>query len=291
MVNDFAGDPDGLFALAQAVMQRSTQFTAAVGSLYAFGGPAPGSADRSKTGAQKLLKIMGFPEVPVYAGADNALVDTDAPRVSEGAEALVREANRTDTQLPLYVTCGGGLTDVASVLLMDPSIAGKFTLVWIGGSPHPSGGPEYNLDLDPDAGRVVFNQSEVPIWQVTSQAYSQCLVSFAELECALGRCGKVGPYLLNALNEFVVDLGSRLRFGDAFSLGDSPLVLLTALNAFADSAGTSQWDTIPTPRLAADLTYASRPEGRPLRNYTLIDTRLMHGDLFAPMNQRYGRRR
>src|SRR5690606_32970865 len=64
--------------------------------------------------------------------------------------------------------------DRGGTLLLEPRIAERMTLVWIGGNEHeglayppPGGMPiEYNLLIDPIAGQVVFNDSEIPLWQV-----------------------------------------------------------------------------------------------------------------------------
>jgi hypothetical protein len=41
--------------------------------------------------------------------------------------------------------------------------------------------------------------------------------------------------------------------------------------------------TRPAPRITDDGGYAPRPDGRPIRVYTQVDTRLFVGDLFAKL--------
>ena len=92
----------------------------------------------------------------------------------------VAEAMRDDVKTPLYYAAGGGLTDLASAWLMEPRIAERLTLVWIGGleyldlAPPVPGvtGTEYNLNIDITSGQVVFNDSAIPIWQVPRGARS-----------------------------------------------------------------------------------------------------------------------
>jgi hypothetical protein len=59
----------------------------------------------------------------------------------------VAEARR-DEGLPLYVACGGPLTNVAAAVRAAPDIAGRMTVLWIGGSME-EGRFEYNRDTDP----------------------------------------------------------------------------------------------------------------------------------------------
>ena len=170
-LNDASGDPDGLFATVHALLSTSTVVTALVTTLNSDD-PSSTPATDGIPIAREMLRLMGLPRsVPVYAGSNVKLTDRTTPQPSDGARALIAEATRTDTTLPLYVTVGGNLTDVASAYLMRPDIASKFTLVWIGGAPYPAGGREYNLSQDPTAAQVVFNDSTIPIWQVPSNAY------------------------------------------------------------------------------------------------------------------------
>ena len=72
---------------------------------------------------------------------------------------------------------------------MEPRIAERCTVVWIGGREHsglaePAPGDlsvEYNTSIDLTAAQVVFNDSDLAIWQVPRDAYKQVLASRAEL--------------------------------------------------------------------------------------------------------------
>jgi inosine-uridine nucleoside N-ribohydrolase len=69
----------------------------------------------------------------------------------------------------LIVTCGGPLTNIAAALRLNPSIASKIKLVWIGGAADAAGGYEYNLSTDIAAARYVLEESSVPVWQIRSR--------------------------------------------------------------------------------------------------------------------------
>ena len=137
-----------------------------------------------------LMRLRG--KVRVVQGSNVALTDADdATAVGRSRGHRGRgDAHRYD--LPLFVTFGAGLTELASAYLIEPRIASRLTAVWIGGpeypelGPHPERpgagpGPEYNLNIDVMAAQVVFNESTIPIWQVPRNAYRQALVSMTEL--------------------------------------------------------------------------------------------------------------
>ena len=54
---------------------------------------------------------------------------------------------------------------------------------------------EYNFAIDPIAARHVFNDTEVPIWQVPADLYADCQVSMTELQAFVAPCGPIGAWL------------------------------------------------------------------------------------------------
>lgn len=228
--------------------------------------------------------------VPVVTGSELALVDTRTPQRTAAAEAIIAEAMRDDKR-PLYYAAGAGLTDLASAWLIEPRIAERLTLVWIGGLEHPglalpppgSTGPEYNLRIDIAAGQVVFNESTIPIWQVPRNVYRQMLFTHAEMQTQVRLHGPLGAYLTDSIERVMRWTGEfGFNIGEAYALGDSPLVTLTALqSSFEADPSSSAYVIRPAPRLDAEGRYVDHPTGRPIRVYTQIDTRLTFGDMIA----------
>jgi purine nucleosidase len=289
--NDFGGDPDGLFALAHHLLSPTMDIRGVIGSINfpsGFYGP-PGSATYASEVATNLLKSMHLDgKVTVFDGANSKLSDIKTPVPSDGARLIVREAMRDDTKIPLCVVCGAGLTDIASAFLMEPRIAHRIRLIWIGGPEYPGlanppPGPkrqEYNLGIDPIAAQVIFNDSDIPLWQVPRNAYRQSMVSYAYLRSQIRDKGELGHFLMASLD------GLRKRangtLGETYILGDSPLVLLTALqSSWEADPSSSQYTLIPAPKLDASGTYQPNPAGRQIRVYTNLDVRLMFEDLYA----------
>jgi len=290
--NDLGADPDGLFAFVHQILCTSTDVRAVVGAHAQlpkdFFDTGKYQAQDSADIANKMLKLIGRRNVPVYAGSNDKLVDANTPRVTEGAKAIVAEAMRTDTKLPLYLTAGGTLTDIASAYLMEPKIADKVTLIWIGGSPYPNGGGEYNLNADVIAARVIFNNSTMPIWQIPSDVYSMCVVSDFELQRHLSRAGAIGKFLWE--NQLAYYARFPINFGETYQLGDSPLVLLTALGSpwGATNSYSSPYETIFAPTIGSNGSYAANTTGRKIRVYKGVDLRLMYHDFFSKMRTYYG---
>lgn len=291
--NDFGGDPDGLFQLAHHLLSPTMDVRGVIASQHypeGFYG-LPGSPEHGAEVATGLLRAMGLDsKIKIESGAPAKLAALDAPARSAAADLIIREAMRDDAETPLYVACGAGLTNLATAYLLEPRIGHRLRLIWIGGPEHegiapPPPGPvrvEYNLGIDPLAARVVFNHSDIPVWQVPRDAYRQAIVSYAELLLRVKPQGPTGAYLMDRLD----DLRRRAKgsLGETCVLGDTPLVLLTALQtSWEIDPASSAYVTRRAPAITEAGFYAPAAEAREIRVYTRLDNRLMFEDFYAKL--------
>lgn len=296
--NDFAGDPDDLYQVVHHLLSPSVDARGIVCSHLRDEDPfyaGDDSADEARRVVERLAEVMRLDVAGrLFTGSNRALTSRTEAQDSEAARFIVAEAMRTDTDLPLFVVCGGGLTDLASAYLLEPAIADRLTAIWIGGPEHEGLGylpptvetPEYNLRIDVTAGQVIFNDAPIPLWIVPRNMYRQCLVSDAELRQRVASKGELGAHLYDA----IVRVRSMVEahgggFGETYALGDSPLVLLTALQSyFQPDPSSSDYVVRPCPALdeAGDFTNTT---GRDVRVYTRIDVRLMFEDMFLKIHE------
>lgn len=289
--NDFAGDPDDLFQLAHHLLLPSVDVRGVISSHLRpgdFFDPGPHSAEHGVERVERLAAAMRVElDGVLVAGSEIGMSDEVTPVASAGVDRIVAEARAEGP--PLLVVAGGGLTEVASALLVAPDIADRFTLVWIGGPEDPdlaepppgNPTPEYNLAIDVPAARAVL-ASGVELWQVPRQTYRQCLVSTAELTARLSGSGPLGELLLaelGGLQDMIAGhLGAR---HDTYVLGDQPLVLLTGLQTpFESSPASSEFVRRPAPTIGDDGGFVSNPDGREIRVWTRVDARLMFEDMW-----------
>jgi inosine-uridine nucleoside N-ribohydrolase len=191
------------------------------------------------------------------------------------------------------VLCGAGLTEIASAVLTDPKIADKLTLVWIGGpeyidlAPPPPNysSPEYNLNIDIPAARAVFNHSQLKLWQIPRDGYRQAILPYSELQLKIKPQGEIGKYLVNTLESLMARIQQyHLNLGETYILGDSPLVLLTALqSSFEADPSSSEYVLKPCPLINAQGGYDYNAHGRNIRVYRRLDINLMFNDFFAKL--------
>ncbi|WP_336514722.1 nucleoside hydrolase [Pollutibacter soli] len=298
--NDFSGDPDGLFQLAHLLLSPSVDIRGIIGTHLRKGDPFDPSETQATNAAKKakeLMDVMGMQQnIPVLTGSNVAMPNDSTPARSDGIDFIIREARRTDTKQPLYVLCGAGLTEIASALLKAPDIAGRLTLIWIGGQeytdlapPPPNySSPEYNLNIDIAAAQAVFNRTQVPIWQVPRNMYRQAILPYSQLVLNVKPHGKTGEYLTNVFEQLMTRIQGILNIGETYIMGDSPLVLLTALqSSFEADPSSSFYIVRQSPAINDRGDYIYNHRGRPIRVYTDLDIHLMFNDFFAKLALHY----
>jgi purine nucleosidase len=295
--NDFGGDPDGLFELVHHLLSPSVEIRGIIGSHLKPGDgfdPSKETATHAKQKIDEVLSIMRLDKTyPVYQGSNLPLENDSTAQPSDAANSIIKEALRNDTKLPLYVLCGAGLTDIASAYLMEPKIANRLTLIWIGGPEYtelatpPPGYTtlEYNLGIDLKAGQVVFNKSTIPIWQIPRNVYRQVIMPYSSLLTKVKTEGKIGEYLTGNI-ERVMQMSIKYHFnvGEVYIVGDSPLVLLTALqSSFEPDPSSSFYVLHQSPLINNEGIYEVNHNGRNIRVYTQLDVRLLLEDFYSKL--------
>ncbi len=256
--NDWAGDPDGLVALAHHALSPADGIVAvtATSNSPIFGDPT-GKAELAARYARELLDLVGsHGSVPVAAGCDSPF--TGEARENAAARAMVDAVLSAGSE-PVVIVCGGPLTNVADALLLDPSIAQRIRLAWVGGA-RDAEEFEYNRSTDERAASFVFEQAGLRIDQFPREVYTTLAVSVAELEEALTSSGEVGRWLWQKYLD--LELPAELDVDPVWPLGDNAPLAVTAL-----------------PHAA--VRFAEDPEKPGLRRCTALDARLIIGDLMA----------
>lgn len=301
--NDFGGDPDGLFLLAHLMMCRTVAVPLVIGSLYKDFGAADLLPDKAGASAAKARELQhffpGMAHPAIAAGSNQPLAAQSGTAISATSAAIIEEALRSDQTAPLVYAAGGSLTDIALAWQARPEIGKRLRLIWIGGGEHPDlasapsgpGEAEYNFSLDRAAAQLVFNQSDIELWQVPRNAFRQMMIGLAELD-ELARVNRLGRYLRDQVVQAEQRLAANLpgfvfRAGETYTLGDTALVTLAALqSAFQPDTPSSSHVVRPRPFLADDGSYRANPAGRPMRIYSTIDAQLTWRDFTAKLRQR-----
>ena len=176
------------------------------------------------------------------------------------------------------------MTDVASAILLEPSITNRLTVTWSGGGAYPNGGGEYNWSSDPQSVNTVFS-SLAPVWQFPNNVYSQMRVTTARLALNMRPRGAVGRHMFDAMMAFNEKMKKTRGWprGEDWTDGDAPFI-----GALLDQGqSTNIWEMRPAPHVDPKRGRYSDSPNRPIRVYTKIDGETIIEDFFAKLALAY----
>lgn len=153
----------------------------------------------------KLLSLLGRDDFKdkVYKGSETFLTSEKTPVISDAAKYIVDLAKQYSPEKPLYVVAIAAITNIASALLLDPSIAENIVIVWLGGhSREFTHTKEFNLWQDVAAARIVMGCGAPFIQLPCNGTVSAFTISKPELEYWLLNKTQISNYLAeNTINE------------------------------------------------------------------------------------------
>ena len=198
---DTYNEIDDQYAISYAINApeklRVKAFYAAPFTNQRSSGPADGM-EKSFHEIQKVLKIAGKEDCPVFRGSKTYLPDEKTPVQSDAIQDLIERAMTYTPEHPLYVVCIAAITNIASALLAQPEIADRIVVIWMGcHAPHWEDNYEFNCRQDIAAARAVFD-SGVPLVILPAQGIVSCFTTTApELEYWLRGKNPLCDYLLD----------------------------------------------------------------------------------------------
>lgn len=180
---DAYNEIDDQFAISYLLRSNDKLHTVAIYAAPFFNERSTGPKDGMEKSYHEILKLLDLAgetekQSLVFKGSERYLPSETEPILSPAAEDLCRRAQAYTSEHPLYVAAIGAITNIASALLIDPSIAEKIVVVWLGGhSHHMPPAKEFNMHQDVAAARVVMG----------------CGVPFVQLPC----CGVVSEFRIS----------------------------------------------------------------------------------------------
>jgi inosine-uridine nucleoside N-ribohydrolase len=204
---DTYNEIDDQFALAYAYLSKDKLELEAVYAAPYFNNRSTSAGDGMEKSYQEILRLLGMlgksPEGFAFRGSDRYLEDATRPIRSEAALDLIKKAQASAPDNPLYVVTVGCITNIASAILIEPKIIQNIVIVWLGGnSLYWPTQKEFNLMQDVKAAQVVLN-SGVPIVIMPCQpVVANFHTTIPELEFYLKGKNKLSDYLLTSTIEY-----------------------------------------------------------------------------------------
>jgi inosine-uridine nucleoside N-ribohydrolase len=109
---------------------------------------------------ESRLKMHTHP--PLFEGSSLPLENVNTPWPNAGVDFIIQSSKKFSKDNRLNVLTIGAATDVASAILIDPSVIDRIRVVAMGFNSWPDGGDEFNVLNDLTAWRVIL-AANVPV--------------------------------------------------------------------------------------------------------------------------------
>lgn len=272
---DTFNEVDDQFALAYALLSPDRISLEAVYAAPFLNSRSKGPADGMERSYEEILRVLEKLGVasppPVFRGSTDYLVDETTPVESEAARDLVARAHAADGVL--YVVAIGAITNVASAILMDPSIVEKIVVVWLGGHSFAwKDTREFNLVQDIPAARVVFG-SGAPMVQIPCMGVTTHLATtIPELEHYLKGKSGIGDYLVEIVAGYTDE-----------SFGWSKVIWDVATIAWLMDPSWVPTSLVHSPIVTVDGTWSFDDSRHLIRSATYVHRDPIFADLFRKL--------
>jgi len=213
---DTYNEIDDQYALAYFLKSNSIIRPKAIYAAPFYNNRATSPADGMVKSYHEIHNVLNLCNMEklnnvVFKGSRTYLTDEKSPVDSEAARDLVGRAKKYQSNKPLYVLAIGAITNIASALLIDPSIREKIVVIWLGGHANtwPCSWSEFNMSQDIAAARVVFGCG-VPLIQLPCMGVvSHLTTTEPELRQNIKGKSKLGDYLYDTTCKKAIEDGGN----------------------------------------------------------------------------------
>jgi len=287
--SDMYNEVDDQFALAFAVRSPERIDLKAVCAAPFLNHRSTSAGDgmeKSYHETLRVLELMGqASDGRVFRGSDRFLADRNTPVDSPAARQLVKLAHQ-DREGPLYVVGLGAATNLASALLLDPTIVERIVMVWIGGHPHSwPQARDFNLKQDIAAAQVLFD-SGVPLVHIPAGDVAAALtITLPELEAGLRGKSPIADALYHNVDGYYTETNAGKKQPRSGSNAWQKVIWDIATIAWLlepDKMVTTR--VVPSPVLTDDGTWKTADGRHPIR----VAVKLDRDRIFHVLFQRIG---
>lgn len=204
---DTFNEVDDQFAVTYAMLLDDIDILAMTAAPFT-NERATDPADGMEKSYHELIKIRdlvdpdGKMNIPCYRGSESYMKNTITPVRSEAAENIVRIVKEADDIV--YIGVIGCFTNIASALMLDPSIADKAVILLLGPNKIENiTANDFNLRQDRISARIIF-ECGVPVVVLPAEG-KDCtdILYMTNAEAAYylkDKAGKIGNYLCEIFN-------------------------------------------------------------------------------------------
>ena len=164
---DTFNEIDDQFAIAYMLRSQDKLNTVAIYAAPFTNEKSSGPADGMQKSYDEIIRVIGLCGRSdladrVYRGSESYLPDENTPVDSDAARDLAARAMRYSPEKPLWVVCIGAVTNIASAILLEPEVAKRTVVVFLGGHARWARDTvEFNMKQDFAAARIIFGKGNL----------------------------------------------------------------------------------------------------------------------------------
>jgi purine nucleosidase len=211
---------------------------------------------------------------PVSTGSSVPLPDKKTPLNNAGVQFIIDRSKVYAKDNRLTIIALGATTDIASALLIDPTLAERIEIVAMGFDSWPKGGDGFNIRNDVKAWQILMD-SDIPISIVDGAVSKKFLcvdqTTAASIFTAHGADGRFLGELVEKWLRRNADFVKKTTGRDAWPIWDEGTI--------AYLLGYGHAKTYPRPILNDDTTFDHPSTKRTLHWITIIDAKADWKDL------------
>jgi purine nucleosidase len=199
---DTANEIDDLYALTRALTAPGLTVVGLASAQWKHSPVAEGNTlEASQHLNEALLGLLGKGAVPAHRGSMVPLYWWGRDRIAYSGAAyhMMLEARKTPAGEKLAVIALGALTNVASAVMMDPSIAARMRLYWLGAEIRDGvwNKNEFNCMNDIHALNEVLNAKDLEMFVMPATVARHLTFDYDDTAAKLAGMGRVGRFLLD----------------------------------------------------------------------------------------------
>jgi len=212
---------------------------------------------------------------PLVEGGSYPLENEKTARPSPAVDFLIEKSKAFSSSQRLTVLTIGAATDVASAILIDPTITERIQIVQMGFT-NEQGGQEFNIANDVHAVQVILN-SNVPLVIGPGDVCRKSLsLTFDQAKSMLAHRGVIGGWLWEEYQAWYFRVVKPMRVND-FS---KPWVIWDDIT-LAYVLGLTTQHTSSRPRMRDNMTFEDVKTDRVITWITDVDEEKMWKDFFG----------
>jgi purine nucleosidase len=202
---------------------------------------------------------------PLIEGGSEPLETSVTGRRSPAVDFLIKTSRKFSKEKPLTVLIIGAATDIASAIILDPSIVDRIRIVQMGFT-NEQGGEEFNIANDVHAAQAILS-SNVPLVIGPGEVCRASLsLKFEEARKMLEHRGAIGAWLWEEYQAWYFRVVKPLRVNDF-----SRSWVIWDNIALAYVLGMTTQHNSPRPRLRDDMKFESVETDREVTWITDVD--------------------